>query len=88
MILEGAKLTEGMEVLGLEAEHVGEIKELRDGSFVVGRTLQPQVELPYEVIEAVIGNQAHLSISAEEVDERYWVHAGEDIQVETRGEYD
>lgn len=84
----GANLAEGMEVLGPRAEHVGEIKEVRAGSFVIRRTLQPQVELPYGVIASVTDDAVHLTIGAEEVDERYWMHAGENMHVETKGEYD
>lgn len=88
MALNGATLAEGMAVIGPEAEQVGEVKQVRDGTFVVGRTLQPAVEVPFEVIQTVLAHEVHLSIGAEEVDELYWVHAGEDMRVETRGEYD
>lgn len=88
MTVEATRLAEGMEVVGPEGEDIGEVKEVRDGEFVVGRTLQPAATLPFDVIAAVIGHQVHLSIDAEEVDERFWVHAGEDIQIETRNVYD
>lgn len=84
-----SKLTEGMEVIGSDGQHVGEVKEVRAAAFVVGRALlSPDVTVPADAIQEVTAGRVALTATADGVDDLWWAHAGEDAEIDTKGQYD
>jgi hypothetical protein len=81
-------LHEGMQVIGSDGQRVGAIKEVNDGAIVVADLLQPSVAIPHRAIRGVTVDGVVLAITAEQVDDRFWEHAGEDLNVDTTGLYD
>ena len=80
-------LTAGMKVRGADARWVGTIKEVHEGEVLIHRRLQPTARVPLEAIRAVTATEVVLGLTADEVDELYWVHAGEDIAIDLHGIY-
>ena len=69
------RLDIGMYVLGSAGEEVGQVKEIRSGSFLVDRFDGGPVDLPYERIHAIIGDRIRLDVSAAELDEARVAHS-------------
>lgn len=88
MRVDLSKLTPGLEVRGPHARHVGEIKELDGDQLIVSRTLQPEVAVPLTAVQEVTAEAVILDMTTTDVDDEWWAHAGEDVAVDTRGEYD
>ena len=88
MTTKGAFVTEGMAVLGVDHHQIGRVKRLRHAGIVVGRTLQPAVCVPREAVAQLRDNCVVLTLTADQVDDLWWAHAGEDIQVHLSGTYD
>ena len=88
MRVDSSKLTPGLEVRGSHAHRVGEIKELNGDRLIVSRTLQPEVAVPLEAIKEVTAEAVILNMTTTDVDDEWWAHAGEDVTVDTRGQYD
>ena len=80
-------LTAGMTVRGADAHWVGQIKEVHESDVLIHRRLQPTVHVPIEAIRDVTATEVILGLTASEVDDLYWVHAGEDIDIELHGIY-
>ena len=80
-------LTAGMKVRGANAHWVGTIKEVHKDEVLIHRRLQPTVHVPLEAIRAVTAREVVLGLTAGEVDDLYWVHAGEDIDIDLHGIY-
>jgi hypothetical protein len=80
-------LTAGMKVRGADARWVGTIKEVHESEVLIHRRLQPTVRVPLEAIRAVTATEVVLGLTAGEVDDLYWVHAGEDIDIDLHGIY-
>lgn len=80
-------LAAGMPVRGADAHRVGAIKEVHEGEVLIQRRLQPAVHVPVEAIQVVTATEVVLALTAGEVDELYWVHAGEDITIDLHGIY-
>lgn len=80
--------TAGMEVIGADNHHVGRVKEVHDTDFIVQRVLQPSVHVPIDAIQDVTPKGVVLALSAGDVDELFWVHAGEDMYIELTNIYD
>lgn len=80
-------LMAGMPVRGADAHRVGTVKQVQPAEVLVHRVLQPSVHVPLEAIRAVTANEVVLGLTADELDELYWVHAGEDLTVDLRGIY-
>lgn len=77
----------GMAVHGADGRHVGDIKAVHDRHVVVHRMLQPTVRVPVDAIRDVTATEVVLLLTAGEIDELYWVHAGEDIEIDLHGVY-
>lgn len=58
----------GMDVGGVAGEEVGRVKEIRAGSFLVERMSGGSVVLPFERIDAIVGDRILLDVPAAEVD--------------------
>jgi HSP20 family protein len=63
---------EGMEVCGLDDNDVGKVKTVGDDSFLVDRTMQRDVWVPFSAIQHVEGNRITLTVSADQVDQQNW----------------
>jgi Uncharacterized protein conserved in bacteria (DUF2171) len=82
-----SELMAGMEVRGTDGHRLGQIKEVHESEILVSRRLQPTVHVPDAAIRAVTGRRVVLALTAAEVDDLYWTHAGEDISIDLRGIY-
>jgi hypothetical protein len=77
----------GMEVVGIDGESVGKVKEVREGEFLVDRPLARDVWVPFaSVLEAgeqggafrrgpTQPSEVMLNIAAARVDDQDWEHA-------------
>jgi hypothetical protein len=60
----------GAEVIGSDGEKIGDLKEVGDADFLVGRTLQRDVRVPIARIKEVTAdNKIVLDVAADEADE-------------------
>jgi len=83
------RLSTGMEVVSSDGQRVGQVKEVRERAILIERALLlPDVDLPITAIREVTGGRAVLTVAADRVDDLWWAHAGEDAQVDTKGQYD
>lgn len=82
------QLAVGLDVQSADVQTVGTVKEMHAAGFVVDRPLQPDVTVPYDAIRAVTLDGVVLTLTAMEVDDHFWAHAGEDLHVDLRGQYD
>lgn len=80
-------LTVGMEVHGADGHRIGEIRDVHESDILVHRWLQPTVRVPADAIHDVTATMVMLALTASEVDELYWLHAGEDMTVDLHGIY-
>ncbi|HZS88124.1 MAG TPA: DUF2171 domain-containing protein [Chloroflexota bacterium] len=80
-------LAAGLVVRGADAHRVGEVKEVRGGELLIDRRLQPDVLVPIDAVQAISDHEIVLSLTASEVDDLYWTHAGEDIDFDLHGIY-
>ena len=81
-------LKEGMVVIGADMQRVGQVSSVRDTDFGVDRPLQPDVYVPFDAIAEVTDDAVMLTITAAEIDDMFWAHAGEDVDVDLSGPYD
>jgi uncharacterized protein (TIGR02271 family) len=56
-----ANLREGMDVVGMDGELVGRVKELHDTDFRVDRKMKPDINVTYTAIQNVNGDQVVLN---------------------------
>jgi uncharacterized protein (TIGR02271 family) len=56
-----ANLREGMDVVGMDGELVGRVKELHDADFRVDRKMKPDIDVTYSAIQNVNGDQVVLN---------------------------
>jgi hypothetical protein len=80
-------LATGLVVRDADAHRVGEVKEVREGELVIHRRMQPDVHVPIDAVQAINDHEIVLSMTASDVDELYWTHAGEDIDFDLHGIY-
>jgi len=79
---------EGMAVIGSDMQRVGQVSSIRTTDFGVDRPLQPDVYVPFDAIAEVTDDAVVLTITAAQVDDMFWAHAGEDMNVDLSGQYD
>jgi hypothetical protein len=72
MSTEHFQVSVGMDVLGAEKERVGQVKEVRTSDFLVERSLQRDVYVPFAAIRDVTGNQVVLTVMSNHVDAIKW----------------
>lgn len=77
----------GTEVRGADGHRVGTIKDIQESVLLVHRTLQPTVRVPVNAIHEITETEVVIALTAGEVDELYWLHAGEDMNVDLHGIY-
>jgi hypothetical protein len=80
-------LTTGLVVRGADAHRVGEVKEVRDDELLIHRRMQPDVHVPIDAVKAISDHEIVLSLTASDVDDLYWTHAGEDMNFDLHGIY-
>lgn len=61
----------GMEVIGRDGNHIGEVKELRSNNFLVDRPMARDVYIPFSACQ-ISGGQIRLNVRADEVDDQGW----------------
>jgi len=83
-----APLVEGMAVIGSDMQRVGQVSSIRTTDFGVGRLLQPDVYVPFDAIAEVTDDAVVLTITAAEIDDMFWAHAGDDVDIDLSGPYD
>jgi Uncharacterized protein conserved in bacteria (DUF2171) len=83
-----APLVEGMAVIGSDMKRVGQVSSIRTTDFGVDRPLQPDVYVPFDAIAEVTDDAVVLTITAAEIDDMFWAHAGQDVDIDLSGPYD
>ena len=78
----------GMAVLGVRGHTLGKVKDVDDGTILIDRPFQPDVRIPLTAVQAVVADGVMLSETGIQVDDDWWAHAGEDVQLDTSGLYD
>jgi hypothetical protein len=81
-------LMEGVAVIGSDLQRVAQVSSVRDSDFGVDRPLQPDVYVPFDAIAEVTDDAVVLTITAVEIDDMFWAHAAEDVDVDLSGSYD
>ena len=81
-------LMEGMAVIGSDMQRVGQVSSVRDTDFGVDRPRQPDVYVPFDAIAEVTDDAVVLTVTAAEIDDMFWAHAGEVVDVDLSGSYD
>jgi hypothetical protein len=76
MSTEHFQVSVGMDVLGAEKERVGQVKEVRTSDFLVERSLQRDVYVPFAAIREVTGNHVVLTVTSDHVDALKWPQEG------------
>lgn len=61
----------GMEVVGRDGGHIGEVKEIRSNDFLVDRPMERDVYIPFNAGQ-VSGGQIRLSVRADEINDQGW----------------
>ncbi len=67
-----SRLRAGMQVVGSDQGDVGQVKEVRDGDFVVDRSMARDVCIPFTAIRDVAGDRVVLDVPASDVDKQGW----------------
>ena len=86
MSTEHFQVSVGMEVLGAEKKRVGQVKEVRASDFLVERSLQRDVYVPFAAIRDVTGNQVVLTVTSDHVDALKWPQGEEGGDTSAAGE--
>lgn len=56
-----SNLREGQDVVGNDGEYIGRVKELRDNEFRVDRKMKPDIDVTYNTVQSVNGDQVVLN---------------------------
>ncbi len=72
-MINRAQIRVGMDVVGSDADNVGRVKEVRDTDFLVDRTMQRDVYIPFSAVRNVTGDRIALNIPAGQVDNMGWM---------------
>ena len=62
----------GMEVVGNDIAHVGEVAEVREGDFLVRRPLARDLYAPLDAVRNVTPRRVVLAVASDEVDLMDW----------------
>lgn len=63
-----------MEVAGSDAVALGRVKEVRDGDFLLDRSMQRDIYVPFAAVQEVTGGRVVLTIPARQVATMGWPH--------------
>jgi hypothetical protein len=70
-----------MQVIGVDGEQIGKVKQIRDNDFLLDRPMARDLFVPYQFILSVPDqwekgpNEVVLTISSAHVDSQNWQHA-------------
>jgi hypothetical protein len=70
--VQRAQLHQGMDIVGSDANRIGQVKEVRDQDFLVDRAGQRDLYVPFDAVRDVMGNQIILTVPASQVDNQGW----------------
>ena len=76
MAFDRTKMRPGMKILGADGSNIGEVKEVRDDTFEVGRMLRGDLHIPYSAINSCTEEACLLDIPSDKVDEMKWTEEG------------
>ena len=62
----------GMEVAGTGGQPIGRVSQVHDADFQVVRPGRADINVPYEAIRAMLGEQVILNVHASDVDGQGW----------------
>jgi hypothetical protein len=65
------RIRPGMEVVGEDGVHVGEVKQVRSNDFLVDRTMDRDIYIPLDACQ-IVNDQIRLNVRAAEVDNQGW----------------
>jgi HSP20 family molecular chaperone IbpA len=68
----GPPLRRGMQVVGVDGEPIGHVKELRGDEFLIDRPMARDVYAPMQFVQNMVGDQVVLGIPAGQVDHMRW----------------
>ena len=66
------QLREAMDVVGSDGVMVGRVKETRSNDFLVDRSMQRDLYVPFSAIQTVDGDRMMLNIAARDLDQQGW----------------
>ncbi len=67
-----SQLKPGLEVVGSQGKKIGTIKEVHDNDILIDRSLAMDVHVPFSAIQNISGNQVHLSVTSDQIDNMHW----------------
>jgi hypothetical protein len=62
----------GMQVVTLDGSELGRVKEVRDGAFLVDRSLRRDVWVPFDAVQSVTDRLVTLNVLADDVNDMGW----------------
>lgn len=72
MAFDQLRCAPGMPVVGSDGDDVGLVKECRESDFLVDRSMQRDIYVPYSAVEDITGDTIALNIPADQVDDMGW----------------
>lgn len=70
--VDRSQIKEGFEVVGPDMSHIGSVKEVRGSDFLVDRSMQRDVYVPFDAVMSVAETRVVLGIQADQVDDMDW----------------
>lgn len=67
-----SQVQEGAEVVGVDEDYIGRVKEVSGNTVLVDRKMQRDVYVPLEAIQGVDGGRVRLNIPSDQVDDQGW----------------
>ena len=72
MAYDQLRCAPGMRVVGSDGDDVGRVKECRESDFLVDRSMQRDIYVPYSAVQDISDDTVALNIPADQVDEMGW----------------
>ena len=66
------RAVEGMDVVGSDGASLGQVKEVREGDFLLDRPSARDYYVPFSAIRQITGNQVVLTVGSGEIDDQGW----------------
>ena len=66
------KIHTGMEVVGMNGQHAGTVKEIRDNEFLLDREMARDVFVPFNSCKKIQDGKIFLNVAADKVDNQGW----------------
>ncbi len=68
-----AEFRPGMEVIDSDGNHVGAVKEVRNGDFLVNRPMSRDVYVPFGDCNVTADGKVQLNVRADQIDQQAWM---------------